>query len=238
LIHETKDANDDINNKTTEDVEVFFENDENVRQSGVDYTDEAWGYDDLIEVDEALKQLVDRTQNNTLLRTKHGNELTFLRVGSPLDPNSNVAGWSLEGSGKIWLNNLVFGEWNTGTSDTDFEASNHRESFDDHVHNIVLHEIGHKWSDENPDWGEWKNISGWHQWLGFGAWIHDDSDDIPWASDYAKESPEEDFAETFAAYFAFENGETFRSGDPSAVESPDELGEKYDHIDNWLDTID
>jgi hypothetical protein len=236
LIEETKDAGDDITNKTADDVEVFFENDENVHQSGVDYTDEAWGYDDVIEVDEALKQLVDRTQNNTLLRTKNGTELTFLRTGSALDPNDPdvFAGLNLDGSGKIWLSNHAFVEWNDVTQGV--EASDHRISDDDWVHNVVLHEIGHNWEDEHSDWGDWKDISGWHQWAGVGAWNFDNG---PFASTYAMSNPRDDFAETFAAYFAFENDEIFRPGSEPGinVDSPDDIQEKIDHIDRLLDEL-
>ena len=229
LIHENKDANDAITNKTDEDVSVDLENADELRHGGDSYTAAQWAFGEVAEVDEALKQLVDRTGNNTLLRTSGGNELTLIRTGTPdVEAGEPTAwAWNLDGTGKIWLSDLVFAEWRA-------DGADHHDSSDDEVHNVFLHEIGHNWDDENPDWGAWKDLSGWTD-VWFVNWTHDD--DAVFASDYASTHPRDDFAETFAAYFAFENGETFHSFLTDPVDSAAEIQEKIDFMDDWLETL-
>lgn len=238
FMHEDLDAHDSIATKTADDVEVHLENLGSERHDGHDYTAGHWTFGEVAEIDEALAQLVDRVGDNTLLRTKGGKELTLRRLGTPQDVGANESvawAWNLDNTGKITLSDYTFFAWNDDNDpDSEFGGGDFRTSFDDEVHNVLIHEIGHNWDDENPEWGDWKDLSGWKDIL-FVSWQHDDNANF--ASDYAESHPREDFAETFAAYFAFEYGEEFHRDEPSAVNSSVTIQDKINFMDDFLDDL-
>jgi len=57
--------------------------------------------------------------------------------------------------------------------------------------------------------------------------------DAAFASDYAKEYPGEDFAESFSAFFSDRAGWTFYGGEPGAAAIP----EKIALFNEWLPTV-
>ena len=227
LMHEVKDDGDWIVDQGSQDVQVHFENGDREKHDGVWYEAESWLYDEILEVDEALAEMVSRTHNNQLLRTANDKELTFIRVGDPEEASDAVA-WNLDGSGKITISDLAFDAYNASPASA-------RDAADDFIHHVVFHEVGHNWDDENADWGDFKDISGWSKPL-FGAWNYEPTADAHegFVTDYATTHPREDFAETFAATFMFEIGESV----PGArVSSMDEVPEKRDFMEDFLDSL-
>jgi hypothetical protein len=107
----------------------------------------------------------------------------------------------------------------------------------------VLHEIGHNWDDENPQWTSFLALSNWTQTdpndpsyiqtTRYGeTWWYRTSPDF--ASDYAKSHPFEDFAESFAAYFLEEVNLPWYSSDGQGASA---IPSKIRLIDNWVNTV-
>ena len=91
----------------------------------------------------------------------------------------------------------------------------------DRLVGTVLHEIGHNWDDatENPHWQKFLEESGWRPVTNrstpvaadyirneAGTWEYLKAKDSAFVSDYARESPKDDFAESFAAHFLQQAG--------------------------------
>jgi|GEM_PF-7094993 len=209
LMHEAKDVDDVITGKTSEDVEVVFEDGDSVSVSGVSYDAGTWSYDNMVNVDEAFAMLVDQTDSNDLLRRHNGNELTFIRVGAP-DVPTKTAAWN-KGSHEVTLTDLVF--------DTD----------DPKIHHIVFHEIAHNWDTkrENDFFEDFRHIS-WNQNLLLN-WVLDENTE-GFVTDYAMTEPKEDWAEHFAAFLMQENGETV----PGEQTSLDDLPQKEAQVDAFF----
>src|SRR5262249_6833247 len=82
----------------------------------------------------------------------------------------------------------------------------------------IIHELAHNWNGwiENELWGGWLVLSGWvprtgsaspgpnQSISGNGAWFYYTS--APFAEEYSKWSPEEDWATTFEAYYQHKQG--------------------------------
>ncbi len=221
LMHEVKDEFDVITTIADVDVVVAFANGDEETLKGVTYAAAVWSDDEVIEVDAAFAEMVQRTGNNTLLRRKSGKELTFHRVGAVIDVRENIddpffaAGWN-SNNGNITL------------ADSTFISA-------EFTHQTVFHEIAHNWDDENDEWGDWKDLSGWQRGglFGLGEWQHDA--DAVFARDYGETNPLEDFATSFAAVFMFDMGETY-SGE-GAISSLEEIEEKVDFIHAFLDGL-
>jgi len=186
----------------------------------------SWTDEEILAVDEALALLVERTGNTTLLETANGVPMTFYRAGSEmtlnrltgeLTPSSDIGGWN-SGGGQVTFVDLTFDLDGDGAIDADH----------DWIHDVVIHEIGHNWDDENPDWEGWLDLSGWTQsaleatladypW-GFsisldGQWFYDTSKSNTFVRDlatndgYSVMNPYEDFATAFEYYIIDGAGE-------------------------------
>jgi hypothetical protein len=137
----------------------------------------------------------------------NGDNMTMDRWGKPTTPAvngakpTNAAAWN-NGVG------LTFSNGSFGSEKNFFIQ-------------VVQHEIGHNWDDENPNWTQFKNLTGWltpieYILLGMPSG-YKISDDGKWyypsaaafVSDYGKTNPYEDFATVFEAYFADYEGRTF-----------------------------
>jgi hypothetical protein len=104
---------------------------------------------------------------------------------------------------------------------------------------VILHEIGHNWDDENPRWNDFLALSGWRNTRPFSTagYVETTEYDQTWwrlegaafARDYGAVHPVEDFATAFAAYFTDYAGWQFRGG-PGAAAIP----AKMQLIDAWL----
>jgi hypothetical protein len=155
-----------------------------------------WTTQDIDWVDAAFAEMVRRTNNNSLVRTASGGEMTFVRYGN-LVSGTAVDGWN--GNGRIALTQNGF--------------NNGRNT----ILRNVLHEVGHNW-DEEYDAAGWRALSGWttsnpgtNPAYAKGtnqnqAWWYLTS--AAFASTYARTDPNEDFAESFAEYFMQRAGQT------------------------------
>jgi hypothetical protein len=163
--------------------------------SGIQNPDgKAWTDADIEQVDKALGILHEATGNTALLKLANGNGIVFERFGT-----LENYGWGFQNSnlGIIGLSDLAL--------------SGHQTK----VVGNILHEIGHNWDTENPNWESFKKLSGWQLAdtnnaqppLGFNrndpmygeTWEY--RTNSAFATWYARSHPNEDFAESFAAYF-------------------------------------
>ena len=187
---------DQITDETSGDVKVNFENASAGTVNLAGFEDDAvfqagnFSQTEIKRVDLALGVLHRTTDNDKLLRTSWGFELTFKRFGTQTS-GPIISG--LNGGGTISLMNETF------------------DGFDSSVMRTVFHEIGHNWDEENGQFTQWKALSGWTDWNPNDAINYDrggDQDHDWWhyeeadfVSGYAKQNPVEDFAESFATYF-------------------------------------
>jgi hypothetical protein len=200
-------TNDAILDRASSDARVNFEHGEGRRFdfSGgrwSELADGAFTDAEIERVDQALADLHHQTHNTKLLKQAGGGELLFERLGPQIDGNFNVGGINSGGSKIILL-------------DASFTSDNW-------LAQVVFHEVGHNWDDENANWGDWKNISGWRNFFWFweskdaytesgdGEWWY--LDGTTFASNYAKTNPKEDFAEYFAKVMMEDSGRNFSAG--------------------------
>ncbi len=205
---------------TTNDVRIVFENtttSTTITSNGNSYTYTArnWADDEIRIVDEAFESLQDRTDNNVLLRTANGSEITYRRLGAA---------------------STSFVAWNSGTLQQFADGT--FSNTDGWIHQVVFHEIGHNWDNENPEWDDFQAISGWttsdmssnsnFSAGAIGNWYHLNSANF--ARNYGKSNPREDFATAFAAYFKDYMGESFSGG--GAINIPTKMIFMEDFIDD------
>ncbi len=183
------DANSEFQDLGGDDVKIKFDDHVGgtvtVNGQDIDVDPGLWTGSEIMALDEALDVLAERTNNNELLERKSGNTITFERAGALSDPD--FLGWN--GGKRITFADGAFVD-------------------DDTLHLVTFHEIGHNWDKENPQWGDWKDISGWRKnnaftnqepWeslSGDGAWFYESSSGF--ARTYGQWSPDEDFATSFA----------------------------------------
>jgi Ca2+-binding RTX toxin-like protein len=186
------------------DARIYFENGKEIIQNFSNfktpgkYAAGSWSTADIDWVDSAFAQVALRTNNNKLVKTKSGGEMTFVRQGN-LISGTGVGGWN--GGGKV---TLVQSTFNTGK---------------DAIVNAVFHEIGHNWDDEYNAAG-WRALSGWtstnpkstaynkgsnqnQNW-----WYLKSAAFVGGIGSYACSDPNEDFAESFRTYFLQKAGMT------------------------------
>lgn len=206
--------------KSREDVVVWFrdgvETTLNANGTPETYRAGSWRDHEILAVDEALGTMARRTNNNVLLRTRGGSELTFLRQGA--GPRVGV---------------------NTGTTillaDPAFQSGN------DWLRQAVYHETGHNWQGESLVWQAFQQQSGWRLRtqvqppIGFqvsldGLWLHRIV--APFANYYARTNPFEDFATSWEATFVAYTGRTFLGGGGASA-----IAGKYALIDYYLQTL-
>ncbi|MFO0879047.1 MAG: hypothetical protein U0840_17020 [Gemmataceae bacterium] len=190
------------------------------------YTGKDWDADDILTVDRVFSRLQSLSLTK-LLRKADGSELSFDRFAS--------------GRG-----------FNEGTyialTDNQFNSST------DYVAAYVLHEIGHNWDVSQSGWNAFLALSGWthvfpadpaqpgqldpryspmtsnpdatHGWWYLKT--------AQFVSQYAKNTPLDDFAESFAAYFmarcGFRWSDYGKAGDPGVTGAPDKIA----HLEDWL----
>jgi Ca2+-binding RTX toxin-like protein len=180
------------------------------------YETKSWTHDDVERLDAALAVLHRVVGNTTLLKTNWGWEITFARYGG------RARGYN--SGGHITL------------TDKQFEPSNGSENY---LRAYVLHEVGHNWDDENPFWQEFLDLSDWtssdpndddfEKAEHYNWWYRKSAD---FAKGYAKNSPYDDFAESFAAYFMDQAG--WVGGYFSASGGAAAIPDKIELIDNWV----
>lgn len=198
---------DEILDKHSNDAKINFEHGEgrefNFEGLGNSIIDDGTFTPAEIElVDESLEDLHRQTGNAKLLKRKNGNEITFRRLGAQIGGSFNLGGV------------------NSGDVITLLDAS--FDSGSDWLAQVVFHEVGHNWDNENDNWNQWKNISGWreswasgHTLSGDGQWYHDS--DATFARNYGKSNPREDFATYFAKVMMDDNGLTYGGSGSNAT---------------------
>lgn len=231
---------DELTNLRNDDALVYFTNAEEqwVTLLNEDLFFEAglWTDEEILAIDSALANLMSLTDSNALLLAPDGGPMTFYRAGTeyslvnllPVETET-VSGWNSNDS-TVTFANPTFDVDGDGQLDADH----------DWIHQTVYHEIAHNWDDENPEWQEWLNMSGWTQSAlvaiaagpvcvsDDGLWFHDcDADFI---RDYSRWNAFEHLATTFAYYVMEETGENYLG----AITTSADISEQLDFMDEWL----
>ncbi len=192
---------------STEDVNVYFAGAParsfEINGTMTEWEAGQWSANDILQVDKALEVLARRTGNNVLLTDVDGDELTFLRHGAYSDDNPGVSYSAYNQGGDMYFSDSVF-------------------TSDDNVLRIVVHEIAHNWdSAEEVDMrlpgqgstiiGGFQSLSGWSYGTFLGEYFDEyavsrDNEwsylrSAPFARDYGKTNPHEDFATCWEKYF-------------------------------------
>jgi Ca2+-binding RTX toxin-like protein len=162
--------------------------------------DAAWTEDEIWQLDRGFAMLQSRTNNTRLLKFTDGDTIVIRRVADLGEDTLAIN----TGTGRIDVADLAFNE----------------PTLDPHV--TLIHELAHNWDepDENPSFGEFNEISHWRRPT--GEWEHDPS--VPFAREYGKTNPVEDFATSVEVYFA--------QSKPAS-----EWQVKWDYVDRWLDSL-
>jgi hypothetical protein len=204
-----------LKDKVSHDIELKFANSRGV-----------WSLKEMEIVDLAFKKLHDT--NPRLLKDSNSaaSVLTFYKAGS--QQSEGWSGLNVPSAGK---HKIYIADWDESSTAANEAAKD-----------TVLHEIGHNWEDENRYWGDFLRCSGWTRTIPsgkaylyyaapsspvtgkFSGWYYLKSRHGNFASDYARTSPYEDFAETFASYFM---GETHGGV----------LTTKFAFMNSWLATL-
>ncbi len=221
------DADDDIKDQQDEDARLIFKNGGKVTKKLYGWPDKVtveagwWSNDEIETVDLALGMMHAAANNTSLLKTHNGKDVTLYRHGVQTAGSWSVGGWN--GSDEVAFVESTF-------------------SSTDQVIRVVLHEFGHFKDDENPNWDDWKDLSGWKWGVAQPGdeYMKYDKGDTNWwfhenaagnfARDYGQLSPLEDFATTFAAWFMTENGMTYPY-------SMGDMTEKFDFMEQYVASL-
>jgi hypothetical protein len=188
--------------RNSNDAVISFHNGQARRKSCEDnkserYASGSFTNEDIERIDEALADLHHQTRNTKLLKRANGQAFSFERLGSRTSGTCRVGtlGWNSDANRKITLVDGAF------TSPIPLSQ-------------IVFHEVGHNWENENAKWHSWKKISGWRSSSkrGYvastdGDWFHKRS--ATFARNYGKTNPYEDFATYFAKVMMDDSGRTY-----------------------------
>ena len=126
--------------KSDKDITVTFKDGKKYKIDDVTVTEGKWTEEEIQLVDKAFSQLVYRTNSTSLLKQSDGDELIFSRhatksTGAVADASDTRA--------EIRVFDLTFDESEKWTKQ------------------VIIHEIGHMWDDENPFWNTFIGLSGW-----------------------------------------------------------------------------
>jgi hypothetical protein len=203
LIHSNEFPVMDGIDSDSSDFTVYFKNGEEIKHgTDDDYVDEK-GNNKTVDIvygpaswTETYIEQADTTLNvvfevsNQLLQRK-GKSITLILQDPPSNAASN--GWNAD-NGDIHI----------------FNKSSHANN---NWEDVLVHEIGHNWDNENDDWGEWKAICSWiwSPWNTSDDWTRYETDDYKslwWykvgsesiGESYSRKSPYEDFACHFNEY--------------------------------------
>ena len=162
--------------------------------------DVTWTEHEIWDMDRGFALLQSRTNNTRLLKFADNDTIVLRRVGDLGEDTLAIN----SGTGRIDISNLAFTE----------------PTLEPHV--TMIHELAHNWDDpdENPTFGEFNEISHWRR-VG-SEWEYDTT--VPFAREYGKTNPVEDFATSVEVYF-------------SKSKPAEEWQVKWDYVDRWLDSL-
>lgn len=199
---------DNVTDKGSNDVRIGFQDGVQVTKTfagqngSYTYSGKAWSDREIEVLDDAFEVLHDATYNTKLLKRKDGSEQIFTRQGVKTASSGGT---------------FTASAWNSGgnVSFTDYAFDT-----DDEARGTLLHEQGHNWDTEYNAAG-WRAVSGWTQTNQSGNAAYQQGSDASgswwylktaqFASSYARTNPNEDFAESFGAYYMNRGG--FSTGD-------------------------
>ena len=225
-----KNWEDDFTDKTSDDVQIGLKDGGTDTQDsyGVtfQYVAGVWTDEEVELVDGGFKILHEATGNTNLLQRKHGNLLELIRHG---------AHDQTPGTGPF--------AWNSGGGNLHFPDDMFFERSEIEVIGTVLHEVGHNW-DTEWDRDAWYAISGWidgsgelvdfniYSTVNGDWWFLTDAEGF--VADYGMESPYEDFATAFSAYFLDLVGISFTEARSDFQNEITSLSEKLAFFDDFL----
>ena len=98
----------------------------------------SWTQAELDDMDDAIRLMHELNKTDTTIQKKGGGYVSLTRGGTCTD--ANILGWNASGAITM-LDPTVNDAWWFGRT--------------------VVHELGHNWDTENPDWDDFLAISGW-----------------------------------------------------------------------------
>ncbi|MCA9212473.1 MAG: hypothetical protein KDB27_05380 [Planctomycetales bacterium] len=174
----------------------------------------SWSDAEIEQVDAALAVMHQSVGSTKLLKQANGDPITFLQRKAVTPTNK--------------------GGWNSGGTITIVENGPISKG-------LVFHEIAHNWDSNLFTFPAFKQISGWTSWPSYlpvpAGYMRGNNnlsgDTSPWiyktnanfASNYARTNPNEDFAESFEAYFKEVDGTNYTGPNIDA---------KFDYISNFI----
>jgi hypothetical protein len=184
----------------------------NVQGHALRYSPASWSEGEIELADGGLAFMHGETGNVKLLKRSNGGNMTFLRFGGYIAYNE-TDGHNDASDQKANALGVTFAGFNTGDGRVFFNAGTFNGSAHD-VASTVVHELAHNWDTENGKFDEWKSLSGWIKKTTAGAgqtlskdgqWVYNTN--APFARDYGKTNPYEDFTTSFEAYFDLQTGQ-------------------------------
>lgn len=203
---------DSSTDATSEDARPAFVNGYQASFDGKTYTAKNWTDADVLRADAVLELLQREGHGTELLKRNGGGEMGIVRHGT-----------AFRGFNDGWVHMTDAGSQFGDTTDVQLRG-------------YLLHEIGHNWQG-----GAFQSAgtSYWNQFKGVSDWRTADPHDARYtlstneghgdrwyltasgfASEYAKTNENEDFAESFSAYFTRQAGWTDYYGEPGAAGAP------------------
>jgi Ca2+-binding RTX toxin-like protein len=225
-----KNWEDDFTDKDSDDVRIGLQNggatSQDVNGVTFDYNPGWWLDSEIEQLDSGFKILHEATGNTELLQRKHGNQLELIRHGGHNQtPGTGPFAWN-SGGGNLHFPDDMF----VGRSDTE-------------VMSTLIHEVGHNW-DKEWDKNRWNAISGWIDGTGelvdFSEystqtgdwWYRNDAEGFVAA--YGMDSPLEDFATAFSAYFVNLVGISFTQARTDFLNEIIDLPQKLTFFDDFV----
>jgi Ca2+-binding RTX toxin-like protein len=213
-------AGETVRDVNAEDALLQFATGGTKTNDGNIYTGQDWTDNEIYRLDQALNVLHNQA-GDRLLETSTGGMMTLNRY------TGGARGFN---DGTINLTDMMF------------------DRGDEWLWGYTLHEIGHFWNGNQIGATRWTNFLRQSDWrssnplnraytdAGGGWWYRTDA---AFASDYARSSPNEDFAESFAAFFMAKAGWSFYHNDvgDDAIVGAAAIPGKIAILQNWINGV-
>lgn len=207
-------SGDKLEDITSNDAKINFQDGKGkvFESSGdrwAEYASGSFSDQEVERIDAALADLHGLTNNTKFLKHSNGSELVFQRMGAWLKGNFEASGYNSRNTGTVTFLDNAF------------------DQGEDWLAQVVIHEIGHNFDDENVNWTAWKSISGWTQTpgkdkddyrlAGDGTWYYKET--AVFARDYGRHDPREDFA-TYFTKVVMDNSQRTYGGTGAGTSDP------------------